>query len=92
MAVFKAICPETPLTALKPALHPKFPHFCQGVGKEVTDLPKLETEVIQLLRNTFARNPQSMRKMRGLLYHLLEIQAMADLSVGASSAEGYRLQ
>lgn len=57
-------------------------------GRAVTDLPKLDPEVIQRLRKTFARNPRSMRKMRGLLYHLLEIQAMADRSAGASSTEG----
>lgn len=47
-------------------------------GVDMVALPNLESTVRDRLQRAFARNPRSMRDLRGVVYQLLEIQAMAE--------------
>jgi len=51
-------------------------------GVDTVALPELDVTVRDLLQRTFARNPRSMRALRGVACRLLEMQAMAERSTG----------
>ena len=51
-------------------------------GVDTVVLPNLDATVRDRLQRAFARNPRSMRDLRGVVYQLLEIQAMAERPSG----------
>ncbi|WP_414039749.1 AAA family ATPase [Acidithiobacillus sp. M4-SHS-6] len=51
-------------------------------GVDTAALPDLEITVRDRLQQAFARNPRSMRDLRGVVYRLLEMQAMAERPSG----------
>jgi hypothetical protein len=51
-------------------------------GVDTVALPELDVTVRDLLQRTFARNPRSMRALRGVVCRLLEMQAMAERPTG----------
>ncbi|OCB02807.1 hypothetical protein BBC27_11335 [Acidithiobacillus ferrivorans] len=51
-------------------------------GVDMVALPNLDATVRDRLQRAFARNPRSMRDLRGVVYRLLEMQAMAERPSG----------
>lgn len=51
-------------------------------GVDTVVLPNLDATVRDRLQRAFARNPRSMRDLRGVVYRLLEMQAMAERPSG----------
>ena len=51
-------------------------------GVDTVVLPNLGATVRDRLQRAFARNPRSMRDLRGVVYQLLEMQAMAERPSG----------
>ena len=51
-------------------------------GVDTVALPNLDATVRDRLQRAFARNPRSMRDLRGVVYRLLEMQAMAERPSG----------